>query len=136
TVEAVRQRMGSIEGPLPVLLATCGKGGDGASTVNIYTAAALVCAARGWAVGKDGNRSASGSSGSAEVLASLGVNIDADTPVVRRCLSELGITFLFAPRFHPALRHASVVRKQLPFRTLFNLVGPLVNPARPCYQLI
>lgn len=136
TVEAVRQRMGTIEGPLPELLDTCGTGGDGASTVNISTAAALVCAACGRAVAKHGNRSASGSSGSAEVLASLGVNIDAETPVVRRCLSELGITFLFAPRFHPALRHASVVRKQLPFRTLFNLVGPLVNPARPCYQLI
>ena len=87
-------------------------------------------------VAKHGNRSASGNSGSAEVLAELGVAVEAESPIVARCLAELGITFLFAPRFHPALRHAAPVRRRLPFRTLFNLVGPLANPARPDFQLV
>ena len=85
---------------------------------------------------KHGNRSASGNSGSAEVLTELGVDIEARPEVLRRCLVELGITFLYAPRFHPALRFAATVRKLLPFRTLFNMIGPLANPARPAYQLI
>jgi anthranilate phosphoribosyltransferase len=87
-------------------------------------------------VAKHGNRSASGNSGSAEVLAELGVAVEAEPSVLRRCLDQVGITFLFAPRFHPALRVAAPVRKQLPFRTLFNLIGPLANPARPDCQLI
>ena len=93
-------------------------------------------AACGVPVAKHGNRSASGNSGSAEVLAELGVAIEAEAPILHRCLTELGITFLFAPRFHPALRFAAPVRRQLPFRTLFNLVGPLANPARPEFQLV
>jgi anthranilate phosphoribosyltransferase len=87
-------------------------------------------------VAKHGNRSASGNSGSAEVLTELGVRIDADPSNLIRCLGEVGITFLYAPQFHPALRHVGTIRRQLPFRTLFNLVGPLANPARPDYQLI
>jgi anthranilate phosphoribosyltransferase len=126
--------------PLPAvprpLLDTCGTGGDGAGTVNISTATAIVVAACGVPVAKHGNRSASGRSGSAEVLTELGVAIEAKLSVLRRCLAELGITFLFAPAFHPALRHAAAVRRQLPFRTLFNLVGPLSNPALPEYQLV
>ncbi len=117
-------------------LDTCGTGGDGAHTVNISTATAIVVAAAGVPVAKHGNRSASGNSGAAEVLAELGLAIDAEVPVLARCLRDLGITFLLAPKFHPALRHAAAVRKQLPFRTLFNMVGPLANPARPDYQLI
>ena len=121
---------------MPAVLDTCGTGGDGANTVNISTASALVVAACGVPVAKHGNRSASGNSGSAEVLAELGVAVEADPAVLRRCLTELGITFLFAPRFHPALRFAAPVRRQLPFRTLFNLIGPLANPTRPAFQLI
>jgi anthranilate phosphoribosyltransferase len=139
-VEAVRARMAPWDAdggdtPRP-LLDTCGTGGDGANTVNVSTATAIVAAACGVPVAKHGNRSASGNSGSAEVLAELGVAIEAGPAVLRRCLAELGITFLFAPAFHPALRFAGPVRRQLPFRTLFNLVGPLANPARPDLQLV
>ena len=136
-VRAVRERMTPLGHDVATpLLDTCGTGGDGAHTVNVSTAAALVAAACGVRVAKHGNRSASGNSGSAEVLAELGVAIEAEPPVLRRCLAELGITFLFAPRFHPALRFAAPVRRQLPFRTLFNLIGPLANPANPDHQLV
>ncbi len=137
-VRAVRERMTPLdrEPGAPPVTDTCGTGGDGAHTVNVSTAAALVAAACGVPVAKHGNRSASGNSGSAEVLTELGVAVEAEAPALRRCLDELGITFLFAPRFHPALRHAGPVRRQLPFRTLFNLVGPLANPARPEFQLV
>jgi anthranilate phosphoribosyltransferase len=115
---------------------TCGTGGDGATTVNVSTATAVVVAACGVPVVKHGNRSATGNSGSAEVLGELGVSIDPGIPILNATLRALGIAFLFAPRFHPGLRHAAPVRKALPFRTLFNLVGPLVNPTRPDYQLL
>lgn len=135
-VRAVRERMEILEADFPPLLDTCGTGGDGAQTLNVSTATALVVAACGVPVAKHGNRSASGNSGSAEVLAELGIAIEADRAIVARCLTDLGITFLFAPRFHPALRFAAPARKLLPFRTLFNLVGPLANPAKPAYQLV
>ncbi|MFO0960302.1 MAG: anthranilate phosphoribosyltransferase [Isosphaeraceae bacterium] len=135
-VRAARERMEPFEGDFPPLLDTCGTGGDGASTLNVSTAAALVVSCCGVAVAKHGNRSASGNSGSAEVLAELGVSIEADPALLRRGLREYSIAFLFAPRFHPAARHAAPVRKLLPFRTIFNLIGPLANPARPAYQLI
>jgi anthranilate phosphoribosyltransferase len=135
-VRAVRARMTRLESAVPGLLDTCGTGGDAANTVNISTAVAVVVAACGVPVAKHGNRSASGNSGSAEVLTELGVVIEAEPDVLKRCLTELGITFLFAPRFHPALRFAAPVRKQLPFRTLFNLIGPLANPAQPAFQLV
>ena len=137
-VGAVLDRMTRLEGfdGLPPSLDTCGTGGDGAHTINISTASALVVASCGVPVAKHGNRSASGNSGSAEVLTVLGVDIEADPAILRRCLNELGITFFYAPRFHPALRFAGPVRRQLPFRTLFNMIGPLANPSRPAYQLI
>ncbi len=138
-VRAVRERMapwGDVPSGRTALLDTCGTGGDGANTVNISTATAIVVAASGVAVAKHGNRSASGNSGSAEVLTELGIDIEAPIDRLRACLKELGLTFLYAPRFHPALRHAAPVRRQLPFRTLFNLIGPLANPARPDYQLV
>jgi len=135
-VRAARAAMVPVEGPLPESIDTCGSGGDGARSVNISTAAAIVVAACGVPVAKHGNRSASGNSGSAEVLTALGINIDADPSTIRRCLVELGITFYYAPRHHPALRYAAAVRKQLPFRTLLNLVGPLANPSCPAYQLV
>lgn len=137
-VRGVRGRMVvfPVDASLPPLIDTCGTGGDGASTFNVSTATALVVAGLGVAVAKHGNRSASGTSGSAEVLSELGVDIVAEVPVLRRCLKDLGLTFLFAPRFHPALGQVAAVRKLLPFRTVFNLVGPLANPASPGLQLI
>jgi anthranilate phosphoribosyltransferase len=95
-----------------------------------------VLAACGVRVVKHGNRAATGLSGSSDVLDRLGVAVDVDTSVLRHCLDELGITFLFAPRFHPGLRGVAAVRRQLPFRTIFNLVGPLCNPASPTHQLV
>lgn len=136
-VTAVRARVDR-HGLRPVdgAIDTCGTGGDGANTLNVSTATALVVAACGVPVVKHGNRSASGNSGSAEVLAELGVSIEPEPAVLARGLAELGLTFLFAPRFHPGLRHAAPVRRQLPFRTIFNLVGPLANPLDPPYQLV
>jgi anthranilate phosphoribosyltransferase len=115
---------------------TCGTGGDGASTFNISTVASLVVAACGVKVAKHGNRSASGSCGSADVLEALGVKVDPPTATVQRCLDETGWTFLFAPAFHAATRHAVLPRRELGVRTAFNLLGPLTNPARPVAQVV
>jgi anthranilate phosphoribosyltransferase len=115
---------------------TCGTGGDGAGTFNISTVASLVVAACGVPVAKHGNRSASGTCGSADVLEALGVRIDAPTAVVQKALDDEGWTFLFAPRFHAATRHAVGPRKELGVRTAFNLLGPLTNPARPEGQVV
>jgi anthranilate phosphoribosyltransferase len=137
-VRAVRSRMIRWESGVDPqrLLDTCGTGGDGAGTVNLSTAAAIVAAACGVPVVKHGNRAASGNSGSSDVLSALGVSADPGPEALARCLSELNIAFLFAPRFHPGLKPVAAVRRQLPFRTLFNLVGPLCNPACPAYQLV
>jgi anthranilate phosphoribosyltransferase len=115
---------------------TCGTGGDGAGTFNISTIASLVVAACGVPVAKHGNRSASGTCGSADVLEALGVRIDAPFAQVQEALDELGWTFLFAPRFHAATRHAVGPRKEMGVRTAFNLLGPLTNPARPDGQVV
>lgn len=137
-VNAVRERMIPFGQDLDraTWIDTCGTGGDGANTLNVSTAAAIVVAACGVKVAKHGNRSASGNSGSAEVLAEMGIDLQAGDETQRRCISELGIVFLLAPRYHPGLRYAAPVRKCLPFRTIFNLVGPLANPASPRFQLI
>jgi len=137
-VRAVRGRMTGWASPIPPdrLLDTCGTGGDGAGTVNLSTAAAIVAAACGVPVVKHGNRAASGNSGSSDVLTALGIATDPGPDVLARCLAELNIAFLFAPRFHPGLRSVAAVRRRLPFRTLFNLVGPLCNPASPAYHLV
>lgn len=118
------------------LLDTCGTGGDRLQTFNISTAAAFVLAACGVPIAKHGNRSVSSSSGSADVLEQLGVNISLTPEQVARCIDELGIGFCFAPLFHGAMKHAVPVRKQLRFRTIFNLLGPLTNPARAEFQLL
>ncbi len=111
-------------------------GGDGAGTFNISTVASFVVAACGVPVAKHGNRSASGTCGSADVLEALGVRIDAPLPLVQKCLDEVGWTFLFAPKFHASTRHAVGPRKELGVRTAFNVLGPLTNPAAPEAQVV
>lgn len=118
------------------LVDTCGTGGDGSSTFNISTAVAFVTAAAGVKVAKHGNRSASSKVGSADVLESLGINLSADPAKVAAAVETMGITFLFAPGWHPALKSVAALRKTLKIRTIFNLLGPLVNPLRPTGQVI
>ncbi len=113
-----------------------GTGGDGAHTVNISTMAAVVTAATGVPVAKHGNRAASSSSGSADVLEALGVVIDLPAPAVARCVAEAGIGFLFAPVFHPGYRHTAAPRREMGIGTVFNFLGPLTNPARPVASAI
>jgi len=114
----------------------CGTGGDGASTVNISTAAAFVAAELGIPIAKTGNRSVSSRCGSADVLERLGVRLDPSPEVGRRCLDDLRICFVFAPQYHPGVRHIAPVRRALGVRTVFNLVGPIANAARPPWQMM
>ena len=118
------------------ILDTCGTGGDESGTFNISTATALVAAAAGVPVVKHGNRAISSRSGSVDVLGALGVPVEVDVDRSRKCLNEIGITFCYAPRFHPALKQVANVRKRLGFRTVFNFLGPLLNPAEASNQLI
>src|SRR5216110_1868847 len=115
---------------------TCGTGGDRAGTYNISSCAALVVAAAGVRVAKHGNRSASSKAGGADVYEALGVRVSAPPAVVERCLADAGIGFFFAPTFHPSMRHAAPVRRELGVRTAFNLLGPLTNPAGASRQLV
>jgi anthranilate phosphoribosyltransferase len=115
---------------------TCGTGGDGACTINVSTIAAILIAACGGVVAKHGNRALSSKCGSADVLEALGVAIDAEPAIVERCMRDAGIGFAFAPKFHAATRHASAVRKELGTRTIFNLLGPLTNPANVRHQVV
>ena len=115
---------------------TCGTGGDRANTVNISTMAAVVVAATGAPVVKHGNRAASSAAGSADVLEALGIAVDLPPAAVGECVSEAGIVFCFAPLFHPGMRHAAVARRELGVGTVFNVLGPLANPARPAAQVV
>src|SRR5688572_10928977 len=125
-----------LSAPVEDAFDTCGTGGDRSGSFNISTAAALVVAACGVRVAKHGNRSVSSLCGSADVLEALGVKVTATPAVVERCLHDVGIAFLFAPTFHPAMRHAGQARKDLGVRTAFNLLGPLTNPARASRQIV
>ena len=120
----------------PHLVDTCGTGGDGASTFNISTASAIVTAAAGGRVAKHGNRSVSSSSGSADVLEAAGVKLDLDPAQVAACIDQVGVGFLFAPQHHSAMKHAIGPRKEMRVRTLFNLLGPLTNPAGAPNQVL
>ena len=120
----------------PYLVDTCGTGGDGASTFNISTASAIVTAAAGGRVAKHGNRSVSSSSGSADVLEAAGVKLDLDPAQVAACIDQVGVGFLFAPQHHSAMKHAIGPRKEMRVRTLFNLLGPLTNPAGAPNQVL
>ncbi|HEV2889335.1 MAG TPA: anthranilate phosphoribosyltransferase [Frankiaceae bacterium] len=128
-----RARPVSVAGPV---VDTCGTGGDRSHTVNISTMAALVVAGAGVRVVKHGNRAASSTCGSADLLEALGVRIDLEPAEVAVCAERAGIAFCFAPVFHPALRHAAAARRELGVGTVFNFLGPLTNPARPAFQAV
>ena len=134
--QAMRARAVRVEVPLDRLIDTCGTGGDGAHTFNISTASAFVAAAAGARVAKHGNRAASSKCGSADVLAALGAEVELAPAQVASCIDECGIGFLFAPAHHAAMRHVAPVRKELGVRTLFNLLGPLANPAGVRRQVV
>jgi anthranilate phosphoribosyltransferase len=135
-VTAMREAVIPIRSERRPLLDTCGTGGSGVPRRNVSTAVAIVLAACGVPVAKHGNRGASSPCGSADVLAELGVNIEAEPDVVGRCIDVVGVGFLFAPRLHPAMKHAMGPRRALGVRTIFNLLGPLTNPAGASRQLL
>lgn len=133
---AMRARVIAIQSSRPAVVDTCGTGGDGKGTFNVSTAAALIAAAAGVPVAKHGNRSVSSKSGSADVLEALGVPIETDPERAGQALDGIGIAFLFAPRLHPAVKEVMPVRTSLGVRTLFNVLGPLTNPAGAQRQLL
>jgi anthranilate phosphoribosyltransferase len=133
--EALRERMIEVQAPADAI-DTCGTGGDASGTFNVSTAAALVVAACGVPVAKHGNRALSSKAGSADILAALGVNIDVEPSRVERAIREAGIGFMMAPRHHGAMRHVAGARVELGTRTIFNLLGPLANPAGARRQLL
>ena len=135
-VQALRSRATRVEVSQDRLVDTCGTGGDGAQTFNISTAAAFVAAAGGARVAKHGNRAVTSKCGSADVLVALGVDVELTPEEVAGCIEKCGIGFLFAPRHHAGMKHVAPVRKELELRTLFNLVGPLANPAGARRQVV
>jgi len=135
-VEALRAAMVVVDHGLEATLDTCGTGGDGLGTLNVSTAAAIVVSSLGVSVAKHGNRAVSSRAGSAEVVEALGVPIDLPAERQAGVLREAGIAFLFAPTHHPAMKHVAVARRELGIRTIFNILGPLANPARATHQLL
>lgn len=134
--QGMRESAVNIRPSVGPLVDTCGTGGDGQRTFNVSTAAAFIVAGAGIPVAKHGNRGVSSRCGSADVLEALGVNIDMEPESARACIEEVGIGFLFAPRFHPAMRHVMRARKEMGIPTAFNLLGPLANPAGAQVQLL
>ncbi len=134
--EVMRARADRVRVDREVFVDTCGTGGDNQNTFNISTAAAFAVAGAGVCVAKHGNRSVSSRCGSADVLAALGVNVDASKDVVERCIAECGIGFLFAPKLHPAFKAVAGIRRELGIRSVFNLLGPLANPAGARHQVM
>ncbi len=135
-VKAMKEKSLKLDHNLERVMDVCGTGGDNSGTFNISTAAAFVVAAAGVPVAKHGNSSVSSKCGSADVLKSLGVNIHLPVDASRKALEEIGITFLFAPQYHPAMKYVAPVRKELGFKTIFNILGPLSNPADTKIQLV
>jgi len=133
---AMRARMVCVEHALPLVFDTCGTGGDGQGTLNVSTGAALIVAGAGVPVAKHGNRAASSRSGSADVLAALGIPLDLAASAQGGLLARNNIAFLFAQAHHPAMKHANPARRELGVRTIFNVLGPLANPARATHQLV
>ena len=133
---AMRRKAVRVQCTAPVVVDTCGTGGDGLGTFNISTTTAFVVAGAGVAVAKHGNRSVSSVCGSADVLEAAGLNLQVHPEIMEQALNEIGIAFLFAPLFHGAMKHAMPARKQLGIRTLFNMLGPLTNPAGASAQLL
>lgn len=133
---AMRSFVKKVKVKNPIVLDTCGTGGDHRCTINVSTIAAIVVAAAGVSVAKHGNRSVSSKCGSADVLEALGVKVELDAEDVKECIENVGIGFMFAPLFHPAMKYAQPIRRELGIRTIFNLLGPLTNPAGAKYQLI
>ena len=132
----MRSKAAKVQHSLSYCIDTCGTGGDGAGTFNISTAAAIVAAAAGAKIAKHGNRAMSGRSGSADVLEALGVNIALDPSQVGECMEKVGVGFMFAQLFHQSMKHAAGVRKELGIKTVFNILGPLTNPADAKGQLL
>ncbi len=133
---AVRQRAIGVPHHQKKIVDCCGTGGDGAFTFNVSTIVAFVLAASGLPVAKHGNRSVSSKCGSADLLQAAGIKLELSPQQVARCIDEIGIGFIFAPLFHPAMKNVAPVRKELGIRTIFNLLGPLVNPASATHQII
>jgi len=134
--ESMRRHATYIDAGARTVVDTCGTGGDGANTFNISTATAFVAAGAGLCVAKHGNRAVSSKCGSADVLVALGVNIEVDPYVMEECLQEHGIGFLYAPKMHPAMKHAIGPRRELGIRTIFNMLGPMTNPAGATGQVL
>jgi anthranilate phosphoribosyltransferase len=134
--QAMRENAIAVKPKRDALVDTCGTGGDGSGTFNISTTVAFIAAGAGIAVAKHGNRSVSSRCGSADLLQALGVNVELSADQAARCIDEVGIGFLFAPLFHPAMKHALPPRQEIGLRTIFNLLGPLSNPAGTTRQLV